>query len=381
MIQGTVEYVPNLRAWSVQCEPHVALRLKRVFAGLGKQTRDCYLISDTLDNSRDLQWFLSRYPMKVSDPARLSARADAHRESAAIVSNLLANQVPARNFDLAIAPREYQRLAASLLLQRNGLLLADDVGLGKTVSAICTFTDTHTLPALVVTMTHLTWQWQAEVQKFAHGLSVHIINKGTPYDLTEVRPKRNGQLAFSRAFPNVVIVNYHKLSGWAETLSRVIRSIVFDECQELRRRDSRKYEAAKYLAEAAAFRLGLSATPIYNYGAEMYSVLDCLFPGSLGSIGEFSTEWCAGDSERIAHPKAFSTYLRESGMMLRRTRADVGRELPTVSKFSHQIEADEKALDQVSGNCAELARMILAVGEHGRGDKMRASEELSNALL
>jgi SNF2 family DNA or RNA helicase len=372
--------------WVIHCEPHVSMRFKRVFAGLGKHRVGTHRISDTTDNARDLEWFMERYPLVVDESARphLCRRAELHRERQSIVDSLLANVAPPPPFNLAIPPREYQRLAAAMALAGRGLLLADDVGIGKTCSAICTFADPRTLPALVVTLTHLPRQWAAEIEKFAPNLAVHIVKQGRPYEITARRGKRNGQLTFDDRFPDVVIINYHKLVGWAETLAKVVRSVVFDECQELRRGgDSNKYGAARLIAGAAEFRMGLSATPIYNYGGEMFHVMDCIAPGALGTADEFHTEWCDfgyADKARIKSPKAFGAYMRDAGLMLRRTRADVGRELPPITKIPHHIDSDPAALDRVSGSCAELAKLILAQGESRRGEKLQASEEFSNRL-
>ena len=66
--------------------------------------------------------------------------------------------------------------------------------------------------------------------------------------------------------------------------------------------------------------------------------------------------------------------------MLRRTRQDVGRELPDLIKIPHFVDADTSALDRVSASCAELARLILRQGQSERGEKMQAAEELSNKL-
>jgi SNF2 family DNA or RNA helicase len=358
------------------------MRLKRVFGKLGARSFGEHTISDTVENARDLEWFLERYPMRVDDPLLLRDRAKQHRERTAIIDALLANRTKPPAFDLAVPPRDYQRLAAGMLLARGGLLLSDDVGTGKTVSAICTFTDPRTLPVTVVTLTHLPRQWEAEIHRFAPNLTVSIVKKGQPYDLTAVRT-RGHQLKFPQAFPDVVILNYHKLSGWAETLGRVCRSVVFDEIQELRKTGSAKYTAAAHLAQCMGFRMGLSATPIYNYGGEIHSVLEALFPGELGTFDEFFIEWCAGwggDKARIKDPQAFGSYLRTNGFMLRRTRADVGRELPAAQVIPHYVESDPQALDRVNHSCAELAKLILSQAQMDRGVKMRASEEFSNTL-
>jgi hypothetical protein len=84
---------------------------------------------------------------------------------------------------------------------------------------------------------------------------------------------------------------------------------------------------------------------------------------------------------RIRQPKAFGSYLRESMIMLARTRADVGRELPDVVKVPYQIEANTAALDEVGDSAAELAKIILAQQpESYAGERLNASEQLSNML-
>lgn len=370
--------------WGIDCEAHVAIRVKRVFSKVDRGSHGRLFISDTAENCRELAWFLDRYPMTIGETERalLLARANDHRDRAAAVHGLLSGVDRPRPFALAIPPREYQRVAGEALLRARSLLLADDLGTGKTCSAICALTDPSTLPALVVTLTHLPRQWAKEIGRFAPWLRVHIIKSGTPYDLSAARKKAQPTLPGMTDHPDVVIINYHKLDGWAEALAGRIRYVVFDEAQELRRSESKKYSAAKAIAEAAEYRLGLTATPIYNYGGEFHSVLDVISPGTLGTSAEFGNEWCNGEGEKssIKDPKAFGAYLRDEGLMLRRTRADVGRELPALTKVPHTIDADTAALDRVGEAAAQLAKVILGLGESHRGQKMQASEELSNML-
>lgn len=372
--------------WIVTAQPHVMMRMKRVFGRLVKGRTKQLVMKDTPEVCRELQWFAARYPLEFSDRAHLEQGSQRHQRTAATVQALVSGEMATRDFQLAIPAREYQQVAAEVLLRRRSLLLADDLGVGKTVSAICALSQRETRPALVVTLTHLPEQWKREINRFAPGLHVHALKGAKPYDLGG--KSSPGQRAMFETFPDIIISNYHKLDGWLEYLLGKVRTVIFDEAQELRggvgRNISAKYQAAKAIATDAHYRLGLTATPIYNYGIEFWSVLSVLSPDELGEKTEFLTEWCsAGVEERkatIKDPRAFGTYLRETGLMLRRTRADVGRELPAASMVLHHVDADLAALDKVKSSAADLAKLILSSSGTGGFDKMRASEELSYLL-
>jgi SNF2 family DNA or RNA helicase len=314
----------------------------------------------------------------------LKSRSRAHEESETLITQLLNNVQSPDNFDLAKPAREYQKMAGSLAKIKSGLLLADDVGLGKTVSSICAMAEKEHLPVLVVTLTHLPEQWRDEIAKFAPNLVVHILKSGQPYNLVpSLKSHGNKQEALfsddTPRMPDVIISNYHKLCGWSETLSGVIKYVVFDEAQELRRNESNKYLAAKHIASKAILRMGLSATPIYNMGHEFFNVIDVILPGCLGTKEEFIREWCSTENQ-IKDPKALGSYLRREGIMLRRTRKEVGRELPPCPKIIQTIHTDANILDRVRGSAIELAKIILANGQSYRGEKFHASEEF-NVIL
>jgi hypothetical protein len=366
--------------WTIQCDAHVRNKLKRVFPAIEQDRVTGLKLTDNPQNCRDLLWFLDRYPMDVPQADKMRAGAEFHQSMEAKVAQLLSASAPPDDFELTLPPRDYQKVAATLCETKRGLLLGDKVGLGKSISAICPMTRGVNLPALVVTLPHLQEQWQRYLLKFAPQLKTHILKVGTPYDLTKPAHRKKGDTSPEEAprFPDVIISNYHKLNGWADELAGVVKYVVFDEIQELRRSESLKYSAAKQIARAASLRMGLSATPIYNYGAEFFNVIDMLMPDSLGTREEFLREWCANQSVR--DPKAFGEYLRTEGLLLVRTRKDVGRELPPVNKIVHPIEANLIALEAVKSTAVELAQTILAANQSFRNEKFMASSEF-NVLM
>jgi len=355
--------------WFITAEPHAMIRLKRTFEKLHRMKTGEAILGDTPENAFELRWFCERFPLMLSasDRTYLEARAEQYRKLVDEVTSITADGYVPREFALAVPPRDYQKVAAELALRTGRLLCADDMGLGKTVVGIAAIADAAARPALVVTMTHLPAQWQRELARFLPGASVHVLKKGQPYLINP--------------WPDVVIANYHKLSGWRDVLTGQVRTVVFDEAQELRRTGSDKYQAAEQIASGAAVRCALSGTPIYNYGGEMHAIMNVIAPDALGSWPEFAREWCGNASDRnkapVKDPRALGTFLRDTGLMIRRTKSDVGRELPAFTKVPHTIDVDIEEINNIAGPAMDLARLILKQGGMERGEKMRASEELS----
>jgi len=367
--------------WHLEMEPHVAVRMKGIFPQIMVGTHQKVGLADTLDVCRDLAWFVTRYPLEIGaeDRTYLEQRAAEHERRGELARRIISGDYRPSSFSLALPPRDYQVRTADLLLANRALLDGSEVGVGKTIGPICTFTHPGTLPALVVCPVSLCFQWQQEIERFIPGIKVHILKTGQPYDLAVgARGRRVG-------LPDVVISSYHKLRGWAPALvSGVgglgIKEVVFDEIQELHcGPTSDKYDAAASIADACEYRFGLSATPVINYGAEIWNIFRVLSPGALGELDEFKRQWCgAGYNNRlVADPVALGTYLRDQALFIRHTRAQIKRFLPPVTRIPQHVEADDRRLDEVGDRVAELARIILAQGGRQKGEAFRAGEELS----
>lgn len=367
--------------WVINCEPSVASRLRRHFPRIEQRRAGEIKIAATDEACRDLAWFVQRFPIEIDRQDLLTAGARRHEEMETTVADLLAGRSPPPRTELAEPAREYQLEAAALLAARGSLLLADDVGVGKTITAICSIVDPANLPCIVVGPPHLiARQWPAQLKRFAPHLKAHLIKRGTPYNLLATKRSRGSKQAdlWPDRLPDVIFISYHMLRGWADTLARFARAVVFDEVHKLRHQGTQIYTAAQLLATQCRTRLGMSATPIYNYGGEIHNVLNVLHPDQLGSYYEFLREWCneGGEKARLRDPEEFSAYLRREGYMMRRSRADVGRELPPLQKVEEFVDVDQDVMEDAETNALELARVILAANETSRGAKRNASAEL-----
>lgn len=330
--------------WIIESlEPHVSIKLKALFTKVPKWQVPPITLKDSPELCRELEWFLSRYPLEISpqDKDYLDSKKHEHLEKLEVLERYVSPGFIPRKFDLKLDLREYQAIATELFLKNQRLLLGDAVGLGKTPTAIGAFTEPTTLPALVVVQTHLPTQWKEQIEKFTD-LSVHLLKGTKPYELPPAA---------------VYITKYSLLAGWTDIYATgMFKSAIFDEIQELRIQGSQKYEAGKILAQNVQYCLGLSATPIYNYGEEIYNILNLLKEGCLGPSEDFMREWTTyGIGRKVKDPKALGTYLREQFLFLRRTRPDVGRELPPVNKIVHTVDFDKDAVESVEQIARQLA--------------------------
>jgi hypothetical protein len=351
--------------WQITAAPHVMIRLKSVFPRVNKRQVGRVNLLLTPETCRDLEWFVARYPLKVEPKAEQAMRhGSAHyQRTLQELEALMLPDAPRSEFMMALPARAYQAQAVEIYLKKGSLLLADQMGLGKTVCAIASFTDQRTLPALVVCPTHLVKQWQNDfLPRFLPGARVEVVKRGRPDVLRPLKPA------------DIYLCTYHKLAGWAELWKeRFFNSLVFDECQDLRHGDSNKYHAARAIREKIPFCLGLSGTPIYNYGGEIFNVMEILSPGALGEASEFDREWCQrwGNKQLLKDSKAFGAMLREQFLMVRRTRADVNMELPAMQKIIQTIPYDEEVLAKIDNHATELAHLILKGEFTQRGQAAR----------
>ncbi|MDD4970826.1 MAG: SNF2-related protein [Paludibacter sp.] len=329
--------------WHIKkAEPHICIKLKAIFPRYPKSATDFKFI-DSPEVCHDLLWFMDRYPLSISDKdLKILTRqkknhiADINELESILLPEYTPVPVHLKN---GYTGRDYQIKGMEVYLKKKRILIGDDIGIGKTLIGILSMLHPETLPCICVLQTHLPGQWKSEIEKFTN-LRVHLVKGTSPYNLPEA---------------DVYITKYSCLSGWTSVYAkRIFKSAIFDECQELRRCESNRYAAARVLSRNVNFCLGLSASPIYNYGNEIFNVIDALNEGSLGDKNEFLNEWIRWGDKKVQNPQALGTYLRENFLMLRRTRQEVGRELPPVNKIIHTVEYDADTVKEAD----EIATML-----------------------
>ncbi len=334
MTYGDLSY--EGRSWVLDdVTPHVSIMIKRWFPRVDVASKRLRL-SATPAVSAEIEWFVSRYPMRMTegDAGQLERQAQAHRDAVARIQLALTGDYEPPKLAMAKPARAYQDLAAELCDTMGSLLCADELGLGKTVTAIAMLARKGNLPAVVVVPINVLEQWARKLAEFLPSARVHVIRSGPGSESKRDKIKR--------ASADVIIMAYSRLTAWGSELDAC--AVVFDEVHELRHAGTNKYIGAMELRTKALRCMALSATPIFNYGGEFYNVLGVVSPGALGERAEFIREWCTGNDDklRVVDPIAFGAWLREQGLMLRRSRVDVGRELPPIIRSIVHVPLDTK---------------------------------------
>lgn len=362
----------NVRGFMLtDVEPQVAIRMKNLFAQLAKYSMNEFFFPDRGEIAHDLLWFCDRYPMRGDHATmtRLKNSSKSYVRSMREMTEMLSTGYVPREtaIKFPFLSRQYQIAAAEIFMRSRGaMILADVMGLGKSLTAVlpCLMFPKKTLPVLIVCQTHLPRQWRDDVIGKFTDFSTHIIRVGGGhYKLPDV---------------DVLICPYSRLAKWAPLLHKKVKYVIFDECQELRTGASDKYFAARNLCEAVPYKQGLSGSPIMNYAIEMFNILNCLQKNCVGTWGDWIREW---GEKTVKDPAALGAYLREQFLVLRRTDTEVGRQLPPLNTIITTVEYDDDAVDAAGRITAQLALSYMTSsnfmekGQLGREFDSRSRQE------
>ena len=210
--------------------------------------------------------------------------------------------------------RPYQLRGFSWLAFLDGLgvgaCLADDMGLGKTVQLLALLLHRRSGPTLLICPLSVLGNWQREAARFAPGLRVRVLHGA---DRPEPAELLDGA--------DVVLTTYAIATRDADALAAVDWDrVVLDEAQHIKNSAAGVARAVRRLP--ARHRVALTGTPVENRLAELWSILDFLNPGLLGSAHTFRARY-AVPIERYGDEDA-AARLRHATrpFMLRRVKAD-----------------------------------------------------------
>jgi SNF2 family DNA or RNA helicase len=199
-----------------------------------------------------------------------------------------------------------------------GACLADDMGLGKTIQTLAHIEHEREAaarpPVLLICPTSVIGNWQHEAARFTPGLSV-LVHHGT------ARAKDEARFLESADARDLVISSYSLLHRDFATLAKHAWSgIILDEAQNIKNPESKQARAARALK--GGYRIALTGTPVENNVGELWSLMEFLNPGLLGTQAEFKRNFfvpiqASRDQVAAAHLKKLT-----APFILRRLKTD-----------------------------------------------------------
>ena len=352
-------------AWLLsEIKPHVSLRLKKLFPRISTYQSPPFSLNDTPDTAADLVWFMSRYPLNINivDKGYLFGQNHLYLETQAANEAILNPDYKPKErigFRTGKLMRIYQRIAVDFVESVKSVLILDEIGLGKTIEGLGIATIPGALPLVIVVQPHLQQQWYEKALEFLEA-EVHKVNGNKPYSLPPA---------------DIYIMKYNQLSPWVDVLTQGwVRAIAFDEIQELRRgKDSAKGTAATAICQSIEYKIGLTASLVYNYGIESFNIASIIRPGILGTRDEFLREWCSDRSDKgiVKDPSALGAYLREQSMVIRRTKQDVGQQAKQLTPHLEWVEHNAKAVSDLEDLTKQLAMKTFSANFSEAGQASR----------
>jgi len=307
------------------------------------------------ENTRIIRMVMREYPLEIKTNRWNKVQQDILKDEEIpnLVKKLDYIEPHSANFIGKLFP--FQKQGLDFILKTNGkTLVTDEMGLGKTIETLAFISKKpEVLPVVVVAPLVTLINWKREIEKFLTfsskrpDLQEVIVPKGKRVPVVELIRHGIKEGVDHRLEPaDFYLINYELVDKRHNDLVAVDpKLIIYDEIQSLRNDSTKKYSACKSLGlhSSVLHRIGLSGTPIYNRGIEMFNICEVIKAGLLGDRPEFVRRYCntwmAPDETTEAGKKGLSKLLYRT-IMIRRKKIDVLKDLPEKIRMKQEIPID-----------------------------------------
>jgi len=284
-----------------------------------------------------------------------------------VSSELRSDALSSFSFNLDLY--DFQKIGVMFLAGTKRALLCDDVGLGKSITALgaAQFLLQHDnqlllrrQPVLIVCPAQLKKKWEREVLRSTNE-SCLVINTNT--NKTGSR-KRLDQYQKKAVYK---IVNYELLLRDADYVNRYIRPIgilIVDEVQYIKSHKARRHHNIFRHSMYSDYFFGLSATPIERGAVELFNLFKLIDLDLFGDRHKFYERYTIQDywGNVKATKNVDELKLIAYPYILRRHKEEVSEELPSVIENNYYIDLTKQQL-KLYKSLRSRMRAILAKHE------------------
>ncbi|MGP0049895.1 MAG: DEAD/DEAH box helicase [Solirubrobacteraceae bacterium] len=238
---------------------------------------------------------------------------------------------------LRFEPFPYQLDAASRVLRhmQGRAILADEVGLGKTIEAGIVLSELRLRGladrTLILVPAGLVGQWREELER-KFGLPCAVADGHFRAGADSGAP---GGIAGPIVIASLAAARRERLR--AEFASVSWDLVIVDEAHRLKNPRSASARLVRELR--TRYMLLLTATPIENRLADLFALVSLVRPGLLGAATEFRTRHGAGDGTTVRNVASLQLALRE--LMVRHRRSEISVMLPRRLAETVRVEPTE----------------------------------------
>ena len=278
--------------------------------------------------------------------------------------------------DMQVLEHQVNTARTALGQMRGRALLADEVGLGKTIEAGLVLSELMlrglVRSVLILTPPSLVAQWRAELER---KFSIQTIT----HDDAEFR----AQGAKAWQVYDQILASYHtaKRPQHREVIQqRHWDMVIIDEAHHLRNRQTQLWKFASQLTKR--YTLLLTATPVQNHLEELFNLVTLLEPGLLSTAKRFQKQF-VDRKDKLTPRNVEQLQQQVAQVMVRNRRATVGlqftRRWASTQRVS-QTEPERRLYEDVAGQVrTHLARARQQVADEP--DDAAASGKLSRMAL
>ena len=263
---------------------------------------------------------------------------------------------------------EHQPAAVDFIHATNGnCILADDMGVGKTLEALWYAKEAGLKTILIVAPASVVYKWKNEVSTWLEREAevVQSVAKGVPNS-------------------DILIVSYDLLWRLANVFEeRKFDLAIADESHMIKSKDAKRSEAFRRIHSDK--KLFLSGTPFLNRPKELFNILNMIDPGEWSSWYAYASRYCDGHHEYFGSKKVFiangssneeELKTRVSSLMIRRTKGEVAKYLPELTRIVVPVDITNKV--EYNRARKDLKAWLL---EHGKDGLVTALTKLTHLRM
>lgn len=315
--------------------------------------------------------------------------------------------------DADYSPYQFQSQATRFIEKQKCVLLADDVGLGKTVVTITTIMSLiwkgKAERFILVVPASLRLQWLREIRKFINRdkfpeTRIMVLDGDKPS-----RKRIYTQWTEPAFNTGIMIMSYANVRNDFEFIKDLpVNLVVLDEATKIKNRGTKSSKAVRKIWGKTEYRLALTATPIENGLEDLYSIVEWVDKTRWKTKIYFMSRYCVMKTrkiwqgrgmvlvEELDHYKNIDDAKQKiAGLYVRRTIADVEMELPSVISTNIELEMNsgqKKLYKEVKGEIYGQATTIDVLAQsiylqevcndprlierEGKGEKIKEIERL-----